>query len=147
MVTLGTQAVASLNAAPRFEGDLASQGLMIESAKAAYQAAKLRREAAEIALREWEEGNFKQQKAFAVEEIKLAQGERKSAEARVAPAKERYPKITQMLKSSPQEPRSSAVDLATKWAFEWDVFPRNFGCAKPVRARTGPVEVKCTAGI
>lgn len=111
MAGLGAQVLAGLDTGVPKEGDVASQSLMVESAKARYQHAQLAREAAGIALKEYREGTFKQSKSSCEAELKLAQVELESAERAIPQARERYAKFKQVK-------TGSAADLALRWRFE-----------------------------
>ncbi len=62
MARLAAQVLADLGSDVPAEGGMASQSLMVESAKAGHQEAVLNREAAQIALKEYQENIFKRDK-------------------------------------------------------------------------------------
>ena len=94
------------------EGDISSQRLMVESAKAQFEAAEGARELAQLALKEYKEGIVKQEHAALEAELKFAQDELKHATAKVDQAKDRYAKIKAASKGS-------VYDLAQEWRFEF----------------------------
>ena len=106
MAGLAAQVLAALDTGGSRMGDVASQSLMVESAKAGYQRAVLTREAAEIALKEYQEGIFKQEKKSCETEIKLAQVELESAKRAIPQARERSAKFKQVKTGSAGEPRT-----------------------------------------
>lgn len=111
LAALGTQLLDGLIIDDPTEGDVASQTLMVASAKAGYDKAVLVREAAEVALKEYQEGTFKHEKQSCETEIKLAKAELESADRAVAPAREHFAKIK-------QASNGSVLDLAAEWQYE-----------------------------
>ena len=93
------------------DDNIASQRLVIESAKTEYQAAKGARELAELALAEYRDGIAKEEQAALEAELKLAQDELKHATPKIEQAKERYAKIKAASKGS-------AYDMSQEWRFE-----------------------------
>ncbi len=71
----------------------------------------LTREAAEIALKEYKEGIFKQEKKSCETEIKFAGVELENAQRAIPQARERYAKFKQVK-------TGSAANLARKWQLE-----------------------------
>jgi hypothetical protein len=108
---LGVQVLEGLDMGEPAPGDVASQSLAVESAKAEQQKAILVRQAAEIALKEYQDGSFKQEKKTCETEVELAQAELESAKGAVQPARERYAKIK-------QASTGSVGDLVAEWQFE-----------------------------
>jgi hypothetical protein len=111
MAGLGARALEGLEFNEPTDADIAIQSLMVESAKAAYQRAQLDRETAEIALAEYKEAVFNDEKTSIETEIKLAQVELESAQRSIPQARERRAKIKQVR-------TGSAGDLARVWQFE-----------------------------
>jgi hypothetical protein len=111
LVNLCNQVLGSFETESSPDLDVVSHGLKVESAKANYHNAQLKREAAEITLKEYEEGNFKQEKASAEGELKLAEFQLRKAEPLIGRAKERLAKIQQGSKNT-------TTDLANTWYFE-----------------------------
>jgi hypothetical protein len=99
------------NSGLRPEGDVESQGLAVEAAKAAYRAAKLSREAAELALKDYTEAGAKQQKSALEEELNVARADHEKAVPRIEQAQARLAKIVPML-------NESTGALATRWRLE-----------------------------
>ncbi len=94
-------------AAPLFEGltksqpppgGIESQRLKVDAAQAARKLAQLKREAAELALKEYEEGTFKSERAAQEAALKEAQAEQKRVQHLPEQVKERIARI----KPSPQ---------------------------------------------
>ena len=112
MAGLAARALAGLDQEIPADGDVASQSLMVESAKAGYQHAVLAREAAEIALKEISGGSSRQEKKSCETQIKLAQVELESARAS-HPASQGTLRQDSS-RSKPAQPR----DLARDWQFE-----------------------------
>jgi HlyD family secretion protein len=79
--------ICELDARP-FRHQLLGQSVTVESAKAAYQNARLTREVAEIAVIEYQEGIFVQDLAAVVGDIKVAGAEMALAEEELKAAKE-----------------------------------------------------------
>jgi hypothetical protein len=111
LASLGARALEGLDMSDPTADDVAGQSTIVESAEAGHQQAVLAREAAEIALKEYKEGLFKQEKKVRETEVELAQGELESADRAITPAKERYAKIKQVS-------TGSVLDLAAEWQFE-----------------------------
>jgi hypothetical protein len=111
MAGLAARALEGLDMNNPTEADMAIQTLTVESAKAGYQHALLVREAAEIALKEYQEAEFKQKKRSCETEIKLAQLELESAERTIPQAKERFAKFKRVK-------TGSAGDISREWSFE-----------------------------
>ena len=74
--------VAELDSSP-LRGQLVDQRITTKSAEAAFQNAKLTREVAEIAVKEYEEGIYPQDRATIQGEIQLAQSADQKAKARM----------------------------------------------------------------
>jgi hypothetical protein len=107
-----TRTLASIEPDGPQEGDISSKRLMVESARAQFEAAKGAREFAHLALKEYKEGIVKQEQAALEAELKFAQDELKHATAKVDQAKERYAKIK-------AASNGSVYDLAQEWRFEF----------------------------
>ncbi len=73
--------------------DIASQRLVVEAKNAQLQAAKVALELLQLALKEYQEGIFKQEQAAREGALKLAQDELKRVKPKIEQAKERYAKI------------------------------------------------------
>ena len=108
---LGNRALAGIKPGDEATGDVTSQRLMVDSAKARYESARLVREAAEISVTQYAESVFKDEMAQVDGEIKLAQFELTKAKPRIERAEERYAKIEQVTSGS-------TADLAIKWNLE-----------------------------
>jgi hypothetical protein len=111
LAELAAPLMVALGSADRPEGDVASEAIAVDSAKVRYQAAQLRREIAEVALKEYQQGIYRQQKAAVDTEITLTEAELESAQRRAPLAEERFDKIKRVA-------TGSAADLSTKWKFE-----------------------------
>ena len=90
------------------DSDLAVQKLHIEAAKAAHQRAVLTREAADIALKEYQDGVFPQSKKACDAELELARAELESADRAIPEATQRYARFKQVR-------TGSAADLVRGW--------------------------------
>ena len=77
---------------PELEPDLTAQEIKIQGAEATYQNSKLTREISEIAVKEYEEGIYLQDKATCQGEIKLAESDLARAADRVDWANRMYEK-------------------------------------------------------
>jgi len=115
---LGKGVLAGIEPGDPAAGDLASQRLVVESAKARYESARLAREAAALALKEYEEAIFKDDKKQVDGELKLAQFELEKAKPRVEQAKQRSAKIKQVTSGSTQVAGESPADLGILWYLE-----------------------------
>ncbi len=93
-------------------GEIASQTFTVESAKAKLRYARLMREVAEIALREYRDGVLKQEKESAEAELKLAQDDLARAQPQIEQARERLAKIK-------QASGGSTSDLVNVWNHEF----------------------------
>ena len=93
------------------DDNVASQRLVIESAKIELQAAKGARELAELALAEYRDGIAKEEQAGVETELKLAQDELKHATLKIEQAKQRYAKIK-------EASTGSVYDLSQEGRFE-----------------------------
>jgi hypothetical protein len=113
MATLAIEALAGLEGAEGVGGDVASQGLAVEAAKARYDYARLAREAAEIALKEYDAMSGQEKESREVD-VKLAQAELEKAKEAIKPAKERLARIKQARKGR-------TVDLVNQWYYEGGV--------------------------
>ena len=111
MARLAAQVLADVGSDVPAEGGEASQSLVVESAKAGHQQAVLNREAAQIALKEYQENIFKRDKESYETEIKLAQAELESAKRTIPQASERLARFNQVR-------TGSAGDLSRRWRFE-----------------------------
>jgi len=108
MTDLANQLVGSAELPPDLEGQLAAQQIKVESAKAALQSAVLGREVAEMAVAEYEQGIFVQEKADLDAELKLARSERERARSQIAITKFRLAQIQ-------QKSTGSSSDLASEF--------------------------------
>ena len=90
---------------------LASQSLMVAAAKAGYDKAVLARQAAEVALKEYQEGTFIQEKQACETEIKLAKAELEARIGRSNPPRNAMPRSS---KSSNGSVRISRPNGNTK---------------------------------
>jgi hypothetical protein len=93
------------------ESNIAIQRLKVEAGESALRYARLRREAADLALKEYTELIVKEEKAAQHEELKLARADQEKTVGRIEQANERLAKLGPMLNDS-----SSA--LAIRWRFE-----------------------------
>ncbi len=93
------------------EGEIASETVMVESAKAKERYSRLARQAAEMALREYQEGIFNEEKTSAEAELKLAQDDLARVQPQIAQARERLAKIKQTR-------GGSTSDLVNVWQHE-----------------------------
>jgi len=91
--------VAELDTAS-FREQLTNQKIATRSAEAAYQNAKLTLEVAEIAVKEYEEGIYLQDRATILGEIKLAETDKQKVEARLERTRRAGQKLTETLKRS-----------------------------------------------
>jgi hypothetical protein len=107
---LAMRALARIEQDGAGEGDIASQRLMVESAKAQFEAAKGARELAQLALKEYQEIIIKTEQAALEAELKLVQDELKRATSKLDQAKERYAKIK-------AASNGSAYGLTLEWRF------------------------------
>lgn len=99
MTGLANQLIEKNDIPEDVTGQLAVQRIRVESVKASLRSAEFAREAAEIALAEFEKG-FRQEEANAEEEVKLARRELERLRRRIPQAKERRQKIEQASKGA-----------------------------------------------
>ena len=99
MTTLANQLIKEANLPSPAEAWLAAQPLKIESAQASLRSAQLAREAAEIALAEFEKGRV-QEESHAKEVLKVAQKHLQRLRRRAPQSKERRARIEQASKDS-----------------------------------------------
>ena len=107
---LAMRALAGIEQDGAGEGDIASQRLMVESAKAQFETAKGARELAQLALKEYQEIIIKTEQAALEAELKLVQDELKRVSPKFDQAKERYAKIK-------AASNGSAYGLTLEWRF------------------------------
>jgi hypothetical protein len=91
--------------------DIALQVTQVEVAKVGVQRALLLREAAEIALKEYQEGVFPQEKKACESEMEMAQAKLESADRAVPEARQRYARFRHVK-------TGSTADLAREWRLE-----------------------------
>ncbi len=99
------------------------QKTKFESAKATLQVAHLKRELAELALKEYEQGLFVQEKATLEAELKIARDELKMAREHIPEAHDRAAQIKQASKGS-------TYDLVNEFRFSDQVVHRRAACTK-----------------
>jgi hypothetical protein len=99
-VDLAKQLIGGPDAPDDLERQLAIQPIKIEAARARLQSAVLDREVAELALVEYEQGIFVQQKADAEAELSIAHKELEWARPRIQLAKDRSAQIAQKSKGT-----------------------------------------------
>jgi hypothetical protein len=95
MATLTNRVLATAAPARPTEAELAGQKAAVESAKAGYQQMLLAREAAELALKEYEEGIYPHERFERENEVDRALADVESAKQALAPTKTRYAKLKQ----------------------------------------------------
>jgi len=100
MINLANQLIESAEVPDDLEGHLAVQPMKIESAKASLKGAEIAREAAEIALAEFDKGIIVQEEASADEELKLARRDLERLRRRMPQSKERRLLIEQASKGA-----------------------------------------------
>jgi hypothetical protein len=110
MVELAGQVLGRADSTDQLRHQVVNQSITIKSAERVYQNAHLTREIAEIAVTEYQEGIFVQDRATAVGEVKLAESDLSRARDLVELAKERLAKIR-------QASRGSAGDLSLEYTF------------------------------
>ena len=86
-----------------------NQKIVTQSAEAAYQNARLTREVAEIAVKEYEEGIYLSDKAEIQGEIKLAESAKQKAKARHERTRRARQKLTEMI--SRKEVTTTSSDI------------------------------------
>ena len=120
LVGLSSEALDTQEREPRPVGGVASQSLLVESAKADLRRAELTTEIAEIVLREYQEGTFKADKAAADAELKRAKDELERAEPRIEQAKERSAKAraSRAGDRALSAAKPSPEDITSGWYFE-----------------------------
>ena len=112
---LGDRLLAGIEPGVAADRDLASQSLFMESLKASLNASKLALDAAEMALKAYQDADFKNQKRECDAELELARSDVKRAAPKLAQAKEREARI-------PKTPQGSLMRLSRDWQFEAQVF-------------------------
>jgi hypothetical protein len=111
LVKIGTPVIDEPHSVDWPHGDVKSQGLAVEAAKAAYQHARRSREAAEVALKEYAQVAGKREQAALEEELKVARADHEKAVPRIEQARARLAMIVPML-------NESTGALATRWRLE-----------------------------
>ncbi len=114
MIKLADQVLGSDDPTKQAEDQTASQRILAEAAKARLENAKIAREIAQIKLREFTDGQYLQDLAQAVGEIKIAEEEVKILPERTKQAKDRLNEIKQVSKGS-------AVELSIEFDAEGKV--------------------------
>jgi len=115
MIELANQLIGCAGVSEDLEGQLTIQQTKIESAKASLQSAALTREAAEMALIEYEQGIFVQEKAATEAELTLARSDLERAQRQIQIAKDR-------LAQTSKQAASSTSDLAIGFRLSDQVF-------------------------
>ena len=112
MIDLASQLIESADGPEDLEAQLPAQSIKIESAKASLESAVLRRELAEIALKEYEEAISAQEKSDLETELELARGDLASAGPQIQLAQDRFAQLQKTRTGSTadviEEMRSSA---------------------------------------
>jgi hypothetical protein len=108
LADLAKRFLAGVDTSEVSDSGLAVQKLRIEAAKAAHQGAVLAREAAEIALKEYQDGVFPQAKKASDAELEMARVELESADRAIPEATQRYARFKQVK-------TGSAADLVRGW--------------------------------
>ena len=109
---VGTSVVNAREAVAGQNIDPNNQQIIVRSASAIYENAKLTREIAEIAVVEYEQGIYKQYLATAMGELKLAESDLSKAQAAIDLTTKRLAQIRQVSKSS------SSQELANEYLYE-----------------------------
>jgi hypothetical protein len=108
---IGSRVLAIVEARKPSRVDALNQQMTVKSAESDYENAKLKREVAEIAIVEYEEGVYEQDQATAMGELMLAESDRGRADDMIEYSKGRLAQLK-------QASRGSAADLANEYAFE-----------------------------
>jgi hypothetical protein len=111
VAAVGATELAGIDEGSRIRDTLTNQQIATKSADANYRNATLAREIAEIAVREYEEGIFKQDDATLQGEVKLAESEAARAQDAVEFAKLRLAKIKEVS-------TGTAADVAVEYSYE-----------------------------
>jgi hypothetical protein len=111
LVRIAKPLMQVLGSRDQAEGDAACQGLKVDAARAEYLSVQLRREGAELALKEYEERIVKQETASYEADLKLVRADREQAVRAVERAKKRLATLDPLL-------TNSTAGLATRWQFE-----------------------------
>jgi len=110
MINLANQLIGRSDGLHKLEDQLVNQQITVASAKAIFSNAELTRTVAEIAVIEYEEGIFLQDRAVAEAVLKLAQSDLERARDSIEIAKDRLAKIKQASKGS-------TSDIVNEFAF------------------------------
>jgi hypothetical protein len=110
MAALASSLLSRADSPDQLRTQLLPQEITIKTAEAKYEDAKLSRELAELAISEYQEGIFVQDRAAAEGEVKLAQSDLERARQGIEEAKERLARIR-------QASRGSAGDLSLEYMY------------------------------